>query len=598
MQSEEIRERFLKFFESRGHAIIPSASLVPENDPSVLFTTAGMQPLVPYLLGQKHPSGTRLVNVQKCVRTQDIEEVGDNTHDTFFEMLGNWSLGDYFKEDTIKWSYEFLTNGDDEPEGDKGLGLKPERLYVTVFEGDENAPRDDESVEIWKSLGVPEHRIYFQGAKDNWWSPGDNGPCGPDTEMFYDVTKEGLGDMSFEEFKKADELQSVVEVWNDVFMEYEKKDGKIIGKLEQKNVDTGAGLERLAMVMQGKDNIFDTDLFTPIVEKIKEHTKSNDTKGVRIIADHIRTAIFMILDGVTPSNTDRGYILRRLIRRARYYYNSIGGQDKALGEFVHIIGNIYKETKYKIQDKIEEIDRVITAEEQKFFGTILYGKRLLEKIIQKEKHVSGENAFNLFSTYGFPIEMTKEIAEENDIKVDEKGFHEEMKKHQKLSRKGAEQKFKGGLADSSEITTMLHTATHLMLAGLRKYLGNGVHQAGSNITEERLRFDFTHPEKVDRETLGKVEEYVNEAIGKKCDVVMEQMPKEEAQKTGVEGSFWEKYPEVVTVYCVKCEDGTIYSQELCGGPHVKNTEDINGVFKIKKEESSSAGVRRVKAILE
>jgi len=587
MQSEEIRDRFLKFFESRWHSVIPSASLVPENDPSVLFTTAGMQPLVPYLLGQEHPSGKRLVNVQKCVRTQDIEEVGDNTHDTFFEMLGNWSLGDYFKEDAIKWSYEFLTDKKE------GLGLNPNRLYITVFEGNEDAPRDNESVEIWKRLGVPEHRIYFQGVEDNWWSPGDNGPCGPDTEMFYDITKEGLGDMNFEEFKKADESQEVVEVWNDVFMEYEKKDGKIIGKLAQKNVDTGAGLERLAMVMQKKDNIFDTDLFEGLYSALEDAAENKDKRSLRIVADHIRTSVFMVADGVTPSNTDRGYILRRLIRRA-IRHADILKISVTLSVLVEEVTIKYTSIYSNLQD-CEAVANIIIDEEAKFRATLLKGMRELQKL--KESGITGKEAFILFSTYGFPLELIVEIVKEEGGTVDEHGFHEEMKKHQELSRSGAEQKFKGGLADSSEKTTMLHTATHLMLAGLRKYLGDHVHQAGSNITEERTRFDFTHPEKVGREKLDKVEEYVNEAIEKKCDVIMEQMPKEEAQKTGVEGSFWEKYPDVVTVYRVECEDGILCSQELCGGPHVKNTREIKGIFKIKKEESSSAGVRRIKAVL-
>jgi len=591
MTSDEIRKKFLKFFKKRGHAIIPSAPLVPENDPSVLFNTAGMQPLVPYLLGQAHPQGKRLADVQKCVRTVDIDDIGDNTHATFFEMLGNWSLGDYFKEDAIKWSYEFLTSQDE------GLGLDLKRLYVTVFEGDENAPRDEEAFETWKRY-IHKDRIYFMGAKTNWWSPGENGPCGPDSEMFYDTTVDGLGDINADEFVAADKRQDIVEVWNDVFMEYEKKDGKIIGKLAQQNVDTGAGLERVTMVAQGKKNIFDTDLFIPIMKRIAEHAASDDAQAQRIIADHVRTAVFMIADGVIPSNTEQGYVLRRLIRRARYYYDSIGTKEKALGLLASDVISVYKNTNYNLGKKKQNIEEIITNEERTFVANLVFGKKFLEKIMKKENIISAKNAFMAYSTYGFPFELTKEIAAENGKVVDENGFRDEMRKHQDVSRVGAEQKFKGGLANTNEKTTMLHTCTHLMLAGLRKYLGDDVHQAGSNITEERTRFDFTYPHKVERDTLDKVETYVNEAIGKEGDMVIKKIQKEEARATGVEGSFWEKYPDMVNVYMVKCENGTVYSQELCGGPHVENTGAIKGVFKIKKEEASSAGVRRIKAILE
>ena len=588
MQSKEIRSRFLKFFERRGHSIIPSASLVPENDPSVLFTTAGMHPLVPYLLGAAHPKGKRLVSVQKCVRTGDIDDIGDNTHATFFEMLGNWSLGDYFKEDAIKWSYEFLTSKEE------GLGLEPKRLYVTVFEGDENAPRDEESAKIWKSLGVPENRVYYLPAAKNWWSPGDNGPCGPDSEMFYDLTENGLGDMTHEEYLAADLRQDIVEVWNDVFMEYEKKDGKVIGKLANKNVDTGAGLERLAMVLQKKNNVFDTDLFANLAEETKKIT--DDLRSGRIVADHIRTAVMMMGDGVTPSNTDRGYILRRLIRRA-----AVKSGGKLTPESVALLVSAVAETYHNVYDNIEinleKIIENINREINKFSDSLIKGMKEFSKI-SLGGHVSGVQASTLFTTFGFPIETIIELAKERGITVDERGFREEIKKHQELSRAGAGEKFKGGLADTSEKTVMLHTSTHLMLAGLRKYLGEHVHQAGSNITTERTRFDFTHPEKVPREILDKVEMYVNEAIGKGCAVSIEQIPKEEAQKRGVEGSFWEKYPDVVNVYMVKAPDGAVYSQELCGGPHVENTRNILGRFKIMKEEASSAGVRRIKAVLE
>ena len=576
---------------------------MPENDPSVLFTTAGMQPLVPYLLGQLHPEGRRLVNSQKCVRTQDIDEVGDNTHDTFFEMLGNWSLGDpdvpdgigagYFKEDAIMWSYEFLTSKEE------GLGLDPQRLYVTVFEGNDDAPRDNESAEIWRKIfekgNIKGERIYFLPANKNWWSPGDNGPCGPDTEMFYDVSGTIHNGMTKEEYLRADERQDVVEVWNDVFMEYEKKDGKVIGKLKQKNVDTGAGLERLAMVMQNTNNVFDTDLFKPLMEGIKKHAVNYDERSARIIADHIRTATFMIADGVIPSNTDRGYILRRIIRRAVRYADFMGISLDSPKDFIHTVTDIYKTIYPNLLEKSDLIIREIEQEGGKFRKTLGNGLKEFEKI--SSNNISGTDAFQLFSTYGFPFEMTEELAREKKISVDQVGFDIEFKKHQELSRAGAEQKFKGGLADASPKTVMLHTSTHLMLAALRKYLGNHIHQAGSNITQERTRFDFTHPEKVSPEILKKVEDYVNEAIGKGCAVVIEKMPKQKAQDEGVEGSFWEKYPDTVNVYMVKAPGGTIYSRELCGGPHVENTNEI-GKFKIIKEEAVGAGIRRIKAIIE
>lgn len=595
MKSKEIRQRFLKFFENRGHAIIPSAPLVPENDPSVLFNTAGMQPLVPYLMGTPHPSGKRLANSQKCVRTQDIEEVGDKTHDTFFEMLGNWSLGDYFKEDAIKWSYEFLTSKEE------GLGLDPARLYVTVFEGNDDAPRDTEAFEIWKKY-MPEQRIYFMSAKSNWWSPGDNGPCGPDTEMFYDITETGLGDMTKEEYLAADDRQDVVEIWNDVFMEYEKKDGKVIEKLAMKNVDTGSGLERILMAIQGKDNVFATDLFEPIMLKIRELAKGGTAttkdavRSERIVADHVRTAVMMIADGVRPSNTDQGYILRRLLRRAVRYADMLGVGQGMLSELVATVAEKYVGVYDNVSNNTGIIVKEIWQEEDKFRQTIEKGYKELRRILEIGK-VSGLDAFVLFSTYGFPLEMTEEIAKERGIIVDREAFNTEMKKHQALSREGSGQKFKGGLADASGKTTALHTATHLMLAGLRKYLGTDVHQAGSNITEERTRFDFTYPEKVSREVLDKVEAYVNEAITKNSIMKIEQMKKEDAKAKGVEGSFWEKYPDVVNVYSVVAEDGTHYSAELCGGPHVESTGGM-GKFKIIKEEASSAGVRRIKAILE
>ncbi len=423
MKSEEIRRRFLSFFEKRGHTTIPSASLVPENDSSVLFTTAGMQPLVPYLLGKKHPQGNRLVNIQKCVRTQDINEVGDNTHDTFFEMLGNWSLGDYFKEDAIQWSYELLTGREE------GFGLDPERLYITVFEGDENVPKDEEAFEIWQKY-MPKHRIFFMGAKSNWWSAGDNGPCGPDTEMFYDVTSAGLGNLTKEEYEKADTEQKVVEVWNDVFMEYEKRDGKITNKLVQKNVDTGAGLERLTMALQNKNNIFDTDLFVPLISVLNA-SASNNIRSKRIIADHVRTSVFMISDGVIPSNTGRGYILRRLLRRTYVHARKIEGNLKTINSVANtVVGHESYKNLYTFSPDTEEI---ISAEIEKFGKTLESGLKQFDK---------GIDPFVLFTSYGFPIELTEELASENGMTVDRTVFDKEMKKHQELSRFSGEHKFK------------------------------------------------------------------------------------------------------------------------------------------------------------
>ncbi len=559
MDSNEIRSRFLKFFEARGHAVIPSASLVPENDPSVLFNTAGMQPLVPYLLGQPHPMGKRIVNVQKCVRTQDIEEVGDNTHDTFFEMMGNWSLGDYFKEDAIRWSFEFLTSKVE------GLGLDKNRLYITVFEGDENAPKDTEAFEIWKQF-VPEHRIYFMGAKSNWWSVGDNGPCGPDTEMFYDVTKEGLGDLTKEEYMQADSEQKVVEIWNDVFMQYLKKDGKIVGKLPAQNVDTGSGLERIVMAVQGKNNIFDTDLFNG--EKTKEE---------RIVADHVRTALFMISDGVIPANVGRGYVLRRLIRRAVRFAKT------PLSDYIERYKKIYKGV-YELDDRGE-----IAKEEAKFRETLERGLKEFEK---------GIDPFVLATTYGFPIELTAELAKEKGQNIDLEDFNKKMAEHQKLSQTASAGMFKGGLANHNEKTIRLHTAHHLLLAALQEVVGPEVKQRGSNITEERLRIDFLCDHKLTDDEKKKVEDWVNDKISQGLPVERQEMPLTEAQRLGAEMEFGAKYPDMVSVYFIggNGQVENAVSKEFCGGPHVKNTGELSQ-FKILKDEAVSAGVRRIKAVL-
>lgn len=589
MGSDEIRKRFLAFFEKRGHAIVPSAPLVPENDPTTLFTTAGMQPLVPYLLGQAHPQGKRIVNVQKCVRTGDIDEVGDSTHLTFFEMLGNWSLGDYFKKEAITWSYEFLTLSDE------GLGLNPARLYVTVFEGDENAPRDEESAEVWKSLGIPEDRIYYRGVEDNWWSPGDNGPCGPDTEMFYDITSEGLGDLSPEAFQEADDNQHVVEIWNDVFMEYEKKEGKVVGKLAQRNVDTGAGFERLTAVLQGADNVFETDLFKPLLLAIEGQAHEFNMRSSRIVADHLRAAIFMIADGVEPSNTDRGYVVRRLIRRAVRHMDTLGFADGTLSSFVSLIVEQYGTVYETLRDREEHIMSTLDGEEQKFEATLKKGMKQFEKLAKSD--ISARDAFDLYQTYGFPIELTSELAEEWGVKVDTDGFIKELERHQELSRSATTGKFKGGLGDHSGATVKLHTAHHLLLAALQEVLGSEVKQRGSNITPERLRIDFAFDRKLTNEEKERVENIVNEKIEAGLSVVRKEMPLKEAEQLGAEMEFGAKYPDTVSVYLIQDEEGNIFSKEFCGGPHVENTS-LLGYFRIKKEEASSRGVRRIKAVLE
>lgn len=580
MNSSEIRKRFLAFFEKRGHAVIPSAPLVPQNDPSVLFNTAGMQPLVPYLMGQEHPMGKRLVNAQKCVRTQDIDEVGDNTHDTFFEMLGNWSLGDYFKDDAIKWSYEFLTSHEE------GLGLDRNRLYITVFEGDENSPKDTEAFDIWKKF-VPENRIYYMGAKSNWWSVGDNGPCGPDTEMFYDITDQGLGDLTKEEYLKADEEQKVVEIWNDVFMQYLKKDGKVVGELPTKNVDTGSGLERIVMAVQGKNNIFDTDLFSAVMEKIETFTTSNDLRAKRIVADHVRTASFMIADGVVPSNTHRGYILRRLLRRAVRFSDILQFENGSLAHLADIVVENYKNIYPEIIQNRNQIINEINNEETKFRETLVKGLKEFEK---------GTDPFVLFTTYGFPIELTLELAKEKGREIDMIDFNNKMSEHQKLSQTASAGMFKGGLANHNEQTIKLHTAHHLLLAALQEVLGKEVKQRGSNITEERLRMDFAFERKMTDEEKQRVEALVNDAIQKDYKVVRREMPLSEAEKLGAEMEFGAKYPDIVSVYFIEDSNGVPISKEFCGGPHVSNT-GVLGVFKIQKEEASSQGVRRIKAVL-
>lgn len=585
LTSSQIRERFLAFFQKRGHSIIPSASLVPENDPSVLFNTAGMQPLVPYLLGEYHPSGTRLADIQKCVRTNDIDEVGDNTHLTFFEMMGNWSLGDYWKKESIQWSYELLTNKEE------GFGLDPQRLYVTCFEGNADAPRDEESAGIWKEIfeknGVTGERIYFRPKEKNWWSAGDNGPCGPDTEMFYDLTGTLHTGMTLDEYLKADDEQKVVEIWNNVFMEYLSKDGKVVGKLDKQNVDTGAGFERMVAVVQGQRSVFETDIFNPIVQKVRALSESGlvNKLAERVIADHMRTSVFMIADGVVPSNTDRGYILRRLLRRAIRFADTIQIQAGGLSQITSLIQGAYKDVYKNIGDA--KIISVIEEEEKKFRTTLKQGIKEFEK---------GTDPFILFTTYGFPFELTKELAKEKGIEIDQQKFDEEFKKHQELSRVGSEQKFKGGLAGTGEMETKYHTATHLLHQALRDVLGDEVQQKGSNITAERLRFDFTFPRKMTDEEKKQIEDIVNGKISEKLPMQKIVMKKENAEKTGALHFFGDKYGDEVNVYFIGDSLDTAYSKEFCGGPHVANIGEL-GTFKISKEEAVSAGVRRIKAVL-
>lgn len=614
MTANELRQKYLEFFKSKGHSIIPSDSLIPENDPTVLFTTAGMHPLVPYLMGEKHPGGRRVANAQKCVRTGDIDEVGDNRHLTFFEMLGNWSFGDYFKREAIEWSWEFLTDK-------KWLGIDPKRLYVTVFKGNDDSPIDRFSIDIWQEqfakagikaeicpYGAPingnaDFRIFPLPAKDNWWGPaGETGPCGPCTEMFYDVEPDrGPMRKTFDE--EVDEFR-VMEIWNDVFMEFNKtKEGKF-EKLKQKNVDTGMGLERTIAVLSGKKDAFDSDVFYNIFNKIEQlsgkkyNDSENVTKAMRIIADHIKAATFIMGDdkGIAPSNTDQGYVVRRLIRRAIRYGKQIGITEKLwTKEVAKIVAHDFSGAYPELGRNIDFIINNLKEEEEKFGKTLERGLKEFEKVLSVDG-VTGAEAFDLYQTYGFPIEMTKELAAENGVKVDEKGFEDELKKHQELSRTASAGKFKGGLADASEETKRLHTAAHLLLASLRKVLGGHVIQKGSNITAERLRFDFSHPEKMTDEQKQEVEKLVNEAIEKNLPVYCEEMSLEEAKRQNAMGVFESKYGERVKVYTIG-EGEDMFSKEICGGPHVEKTGAL-GKFKIKKEESSSAGVRRIKAVLE
>ena len=616
MTSKELRQKFIEFFKEKGHNVIPSASLVPENDPTALFTSAGMQPLVPYLLGEKHPMGKRLADVQKCIRTDDIDEVGDKVHHTFFEMLGNWSLGDYFKKEAIGWSFEFLTS-------EKWLGLDKERLAFSVFAGDKDAPFDQEADDKWISLGVSPERIAKLPKKNNWWGPGDSGPCGPDTEMFYWTGSLPVPD-SFDH-----KNENWVEIWNDVFMQYFLKNGKYT-PLAQKNVDTGMGLERMTAVINGFDDNYKTDLFLPLIQKISELSGKpyeGNEKDFRIIADHVKAAVFAISDGVSPSNKGAGYVVRRLIRRAIVKANQLGIKEDFTGKMADVVFDIYKDTSYfshseanaeesqrsfaKAQDGIKE---ELEKEESKFRKTLENGLLKLEILskmwsglkgnIEKQK-ATARDMWDLYQSNGFPVELSLEELKRREIDIDDEQIKQikklveiHIEEHQEKSRTASAGMFKGGLAESGDQAIKYHTATHLLLAALQKIVDPNIVQRGSNITSERMRFDFNYPEKLSSEQIKAVEDLVNEQIEKDLPVTMEEMSLNDAKNSGAKGIFDSKYGERVKVYTIESpQSGEAISREICGGPHATRTSEL-GKFKIKKEESSSAGVRRIKAILE
>ncbi len=637
MESSELKKKFLRFFRNKGHVIIPSASLIPEHDPSVLFTSAGMHPLVPYLLGEPHPEGRKLTDVQKCVRTGDIDVVGDAWHLTFFEMLGNWSLGDYFKEEAIVMAWEFLTS-------QKWLGLDPERLSVSVFAGDNDAPRDNEAAKIWQKVGMPKKRIYYYPKSENWWGPaGKIGPCGPDTEIFFDSGKEPCG----EKCEPKCICDKYTEIWNLVFMQYDKKikdqpsspEPQVEGKskiknanqrskmqeiktiyeyvpLNQKNIDTGMGLERTIAILNGKDNIYQTDLFKPLIDKLTELLEgriikkdSEDLRSMRIIADHIRAAVFILAEGITPSNLDQGYVLRRLIRRAIRKTSSLKLEKGSLLKLAKIVIDQYKQDYSRLFENKDFIRKELSREEEKFKKPLKWVEQyrsdlreaiehdLIKKIkdapiLSASGEASGQYVYENYQTYGVPPDLSEEIIRELGLKYNKREFERAFKKHQALSRKGSAEKFQGGLADAKEATIKYHTATHLLHQALRQVLGDHVEQRGSNITAERLRFDFSHPKKVEAEELKEVEEIVNKKIKEKLSIKCEEMSPEEAKKQGAIGLFGRKYGDKIKVYTIG-----EFSKEICGGPHIKNTKEL-GKFKIIKEESSSAGIRRIKATLE
>lgn len=622
--AQELRTKYLDFFKSKGHTVIPSASLVPEQGSTALFTMAGMFPLVPYLMGQEHPGGKRVANVQKCIRTIDIDEVGDETHNTFFEMCGNWSFGDYFKKEAIEWSFEFLTSS-------QWLGLSLDRLAFTCFAGDEDAPRDTESAEVWKSLGVPEHRISFLPKEKNWWIAGETGPCGPDTEMHYWIDD---GVPAPKEYDQND--PKWVEIWNDVFMQYEKMaDGKLV-PLKNPNVDTGMGLERVLYILNGQRSSYDTDLFKGMWEvlALDQDIMSNDeVRKARIVLDHVRAAVMIVTDGVEPSNKDRGYVLRRLLRRAMVMGRLLNLKYHWLEALMGKVAATYAYAYPEVVQKSEKTFEIILAEQKKFEATLEKGLREFERIMKKNsvssrptsaaeesrdpehrkdldsgyfpdkalensgminQFLTGKDAFDLYQTFGFPWELSKELAETSGQKINKQEFEEEFKKHQNLSRTASAGMFKGGLVDHEPQTIKHHTAHHLLLAALRSVLGEHVYQRGSNVSKDRLRIDFSHGEKVTPEQLKRIEEIVNEKIKEDLQVTRQEMPKAEAEKLGALAEFGAKYGDVVSVYSIINKDGTAFSREFCGGPHVTHTGEL-GTFKILKEEASSAGIRRIKA---
>jgi alanyl-tRNA synthetase len=588
MKNYDLKRLYIDFFVSKGHKELKSASIIPENDPTCLFNTAGMQPLVPYLMGQVHPLGNRLVNFQKCFRLTDLDSVGNKSHHTFFEMLGNWSLGDYFKKEAITWSFEFLT---------KVLEIPISKLAVTVFKGNELVAADDESADIWLELGIPKERISYLGEDDNWWpNINQTGPCGPDTEIFY------WRDNSEAPLQHDSEDKRWVEIWNNVFMQYNHDENGNFIPLAKKNVDTGMGVERTTAILENVDDNYKTSLWKDIISKIEKlsscsYNDEESAKSMRIIADHIRAIVIISGDNanIMPSNTDQGYILRRLIRRMIRYAKKINIDINS--DFDLVLANMiiekYKDYYNELDVNRHKIMEVLTNEKNKFAKTLEKGLKEFERIVSNlsDNVIDGTLAFKLYDTYGFPIELTEELASEKNIKVDTIEFSNKFIEHQKKSRMGADQKFKGGLSNSSDMNIKYHTATHLLNAALKQVLGNHVHQKGSNITEERMRFDFSHDNKMTDEEIIKTEQLVNQYINSNLDVIKQEMSKEEAIKSGAEAMFIDKYGDIVTLYSI----GDI-SKELCGGPHVTNTSEL-GTFKIIKEEASSAGVRRIKAII-
>jgi alanyl-tRNA synthetase len=586
MDAQQLRDAYIKFFEERGHAHIGSASLIPENDPTVLFTTAGMHPLVPYLLGEKHPMGKRLVDYQKCIRTGDIDDVGDASHLTFFEMLGNWSLGDYFKKESIGYSFDFLT---------KVLGFKTSQLAVTAFAGEEGIPKDTETAEIWESKGMKKDQIFFYGRKDNWWGPaGQTGPCGPDTEIFYDNGQPKCSDSC----GPSCHCGKYTEIWNNVFMQYFKDAQGKYTPLKQKNVDTGMGLERVCRILQGVPSVYESTIFKPIIAEIENISgkkyEEPYIRDFRIIADHIRAATFILADGVVPAKVGQGYILRRLIRRASRNMSRLGYDSVFMQRIAQIVIDEFGDAYPELVKNKESIFANLTAEEEKFDKTLSKGLRRFDEMVAENgdsKTLRGDLVFKLYDTYGFPVELTSELAQERGLNIDMSDFESRFKEHQDVSRSGAEQQFKGGLADHSVETTKLHTATHLLDAALRTLIDPNIRQKGSNITAERLRFDFNLDRKLTPEELKKISDFVNDAIKQDIPVICKEMPRDEAKASGAIGVFDSKYGDIVKVYTI----GNI-SSELCGGPHVQHTGELGG-FKILKEESSAAGVRRIKAVV-